>query len=1360
MTQDFYRDIETKLDLNGPTLSWLVQPVPPFHEDSPISKSFTVSPATPGGLTTIPLIQPFSDFASGTTYTLTPNQTFTVNVILNGAGGGGTAIPASQGGFALPSDHGLDKIFDGDSNTYGNVIYPNGWSKITFDTPITTPIINMGWDGGAGLGWNDEQKNIRGSDGGQREFKGYAQGLTVYNGPSITISNIYFNNQNLFNSLGTADAHVYQIAFGKEVNGTLQVIALTYDSTTGTGTLVSEFGQSGMPTFSYEGETVSGTTYNSTNIGGSGGNVNGTVKFEKGSSYKLVVGTAGTYVSATTNNGGVGAGGTSYASSGTWVGGSGGGFSGIFKDSISQANALLVAGGGGGTAQWNTGFGGDGGNGNNQGIGNSGGTDGNDGAAGGGLFSLGGLGGKTDSVIGGTPNIYDGESGTALQGGSSATGDSRYPGGGGGGGYYGGGAGTGGDNYGGGGGGGSSYIVSNTNLVSVGATFGLIEVNQNAGGSFRILGSTTGTSAFFTGIATASFAYDGANKTGYIAYQWYEVGVGVLSDGTNITGTATTTLSLLNLSSPIDDNRSFYLQADFVPSAVYRTGNALNEPLVSNTASLTLAPFIDIVAQPSSAFTLQGTDATFTVDANLSNSTTEPLAYQWQIDGIDVDDGNITYGGSGSNLQSFSLISGEIINLPDDADNITIRIASGPGGFGGGPVPLITSEAGDEGWGGRGGAGRHVGLNILRRRHVVNGELTNTTGRQLRSYIGQRGGDGGYGINSGDMLGGGFGTNTDGSTYGRGGRGAPMSALRSTGSGGGGGSATTLEYRDNVDTDWVTIAIIGGGGGGGGGSTDIDGGGIGTKNDSVGLYEWNVKESGGPTLNNPSGIISGEKWVNGVDGVNVSDGGGAGGGGGGATSPANEWPQQTANAAGVSGSIVENKAGVVQPFGSGSAGQGGASKYDANYGVPTFDSPYYPTGFSDGFAFGSYTSASLTTVPTEIVTVSGTKTNTLTIKSDSVSQKDIRCIVSHGTANNSPITTDTVIFSSLSAAQSATINIEKIGVNNLNVDNQTFYGASFTTEDLFTGSVTLPITTATADSAHLYHRIYAPDEDVEVEMDFYGGKGQDAQNGNILGGEGGFARIRFTMEKNTEYIIAGLNDAVNTPFLYRKATLIACVGQGGSAGVQSHRFELPIGGAGGGVNLHGEMGGGGQGTNPGGFLSQLQVQGDLNLRAIFGSLQSPPMTADDLQMNGDGRWDIQETGRNGGRTVSCTKGTSWVEPTGNHWGQGMSPCADLWAYKQGPDDMVQFRAANGLYVDGTAELYSGYKTNYDVHLTGGKAQVLSAGDGGNGASGGTAGTENHGGGGGSGYSDGSVTVVDTQVGGSTSSAKVVIRLAQ
>ena len=49
----------------------------------------------------------------------------------------------------------------------------------------------------------------------------------------------------------------------------------------------------------------------------------------------------------------------------------------------------------------------------------------------------------------------------------------------------------------------------------------------------------------------------------------------------------------------------------------------------------------------------------------------------------------------------------------------------------------------------------------------------------------------------------------------------------------------------------------------------------------------------------------------------------------------------------------------------------------------------------------------------------------------------------------------------------------------------------------------------------------------------------DQYNGEE-GGEGGYSKIRFTMERDEEYVLTGLFSGVNAPFLYRKATLIAC----------------------------------------------------------------------------------------------------------------------------------------------------------------------------------------------------------------------------
>ena len=84
--------------------------------------------------------------------------------------------------------------------------------------------------------------------------------------------------------------------------------------------------------------------------GGFGGAVQGTVRFESGVTYRLVTGKEGVFVADVVNEGGIGRGGTAYGGNdiGTGIqaaGAAGGGFTGLFRESVSQANAILVAGG-------------------------------------------------------------------------------------------------------------------------------------------------------------------------------------------------------------------------------------------------------------------------------------------------------------------------------------------------------------------------------------------------------------------------------------------------------------------------------------------------------------------------------------------------------------------------------------------------------------------------------------------------------------------------------------------------------------------------------------------------------------------------------------------------------------------------------------------------------------------------------------------------------------------------------------------------------------------------------------------------------------------------------------------------------
>ena len=197
------------------------------------------------------------------------------------------------------------------------------------------------------------------------------------------------------------------------------------------------------------------------------------------------------------------------------------------------------------------------------------------------------------------------------------------------------------------------------------------------------VGTTNGGSVTLSGIATAEFP-NSANNDGSISYQWYEVGEGAVSNGDNVTGAATTTLTLSNLSTPGDNGRQFFLRADYQP-AQRTTGNAVNDPLDSDTATITIDPLIEIIAQPTSRQALINTNATFTVDADLTDSSyTTELSYQWQVDGEDVSDGSVqkTFTESTSVVSNVDITytSDDSIILPSDATNVVLTVAGAKGG--------------------------------------------------------------------------------------------------------------------------------------------------------------------------------------------------------------------------------------------------------------------------------------------------------------------------------------------------------------------------------------------------------------------------------------------------------------------------------------------------------------------------------------------------------------------------------------------------------------------------------------------------------------------------------------------------------
>ena len=435
----------------------------------------------------------------------------------------------------------------------------------------------------------------------------------------------------------------------------------------------------------------------------------------------------------------------------------------------------------------------------------------------------------------------------------------------------------------------------------------------------------------------------------------------------------------------------------------------------------------------------------------------------------------------------------------------------------------------------------------------------------------------------------------------------------------------------------------------------------------------------------------------GEDLARSGDGGGGGGGGAGAS------------VLGIGGGAGGDHG--VDRAASATGGNSGESAYNLNKSTLLSEWTNSGNGYIN-IKYTGYTSTEVTT--TTNTTLSGTNSNTLTIKSDSVGIQTCQCKITSATASNSPIWSDVTNFVTTSTLEQENINVEAIGVG------QT---ASLSSINLSNGDYTFDTTQAQVSSGGItkYYSFYSPDKDIDVEMDLYGGKGTD--KGSYNGGEGGYSRVRFTMKQNEEYVIVGLSSDINASYLYRKGQLIACVGGGGDAGEKGH------GGNGGGVSVAGERGSG-NGGDPG---SQ-HGAGTLPPNGIFGS----NVTASEVYVG-----DQQATGRDGGRVLPCTKGVYWAQ-------QGIGACADMVGENV-------FRLPDGTVVTNSALITRGFKAGYNIMQTAG-ASVASDGTGGNGASGGGGGINGKGGGGGSGYTDGSVTIVDTQLGGSTEDAKCLLRI--
>jgi len=188
-------------------------------------------------------------------------------------------------------------------------------------------------------------------------------------------------------------------------------------------------------------------------------------------------------------------------------------------------------------------------------------------------------------------------------------------------------------------------------------------------------------STSFTATATATFPVQNppnpATGTGSIVYQWYEISFGALSAGSNSTLQATISGSgtnVLTISNATRNNLEFYVVADYVPSAYSQppgsevnvgtarsTGNATNEPITSNTATLTIRSLISVTQNPLNTSVAVNARANFSAGGSSSDGT--PVSYRWQLNNDDIFDSSNISGSGTSNLS---------VSLPSVSSN-TVR---------------------------------------------------------------------------------------------------------------------------------------------------------------------------------------------------------------------------------------------------------------------------------------------------------------------------------------------------------------------------------------------------------------------------------------------------------------------------------------------------------------------------------------------------------------------------------------------------------------------------------------------------------------------------------------------------------------
>ena len=814
----------------------------------------------------------------------------------------------------------------------------------------------------------------------------------------------------------------------------------------------------------------------------------------------------------------------------------------------------------------------------------------------------------------------------------------------------------------------------------------------------RTVGNSLSTT--FVGIATAAFPTQSPSNpslsTGTLSYRWYAQGFGPLTDGlflgATLSGTASTTLTVSNAASPDTNQTNFFLSVDYTPSAYSQpigsavtvgtarsTANALNASLSSNIAILTVNPFITIIEQPQDATVVANSKANFSVNAKLSDDRFGSLSYQWQLNNENLSDQTLVQGSRQPNL------------IVTTSPSLIQPVLSAP-----------------------------VCISVI--------DESSPTASTIRT----------------DWLS--FRANHPNRIFWLLQPGRTKTDLKIPAEYEADSRANYSQVaRDNGNTslrsDWFAISNLESYPAGTVVSLAIDTSGsmsLSTVQESYDLFKQRCAQVGLIVTERP---LDDERWA----------------------PPHNkDLPSPTSSTTCIS-VIDENddqSASTIRTdwlsFRANHPNrifwllQPGRTKTDlkipaeyeadsrANYSQVARDNGDTSLR-SDWFAISNLQVLKPGSVVSLAIDTSGSMTlSTVQASYDLFKQ---RC------AQANLVLVETTIpderwapphNKTLPETESTTVGISTVRVFVSNPSAQTVISNNADLNVLSTFSRKLvnfeyiPTSGTTAEivSANLFNgeytltqqtnkgliSFYAPEIDIDVEMDLYARSGRN--QGSFVGGRGGFSRVRFTLRRNTEYVIAGLNET-GSIIMYRQSRVLLTCGSGGDAGTGEN------GGAGGGVN---DAGGNGEGrsSGSGGILIQ---PGALYQNAIFGSSYTGSETP-------------KANVPLGGKIIGC--------PPGDYWRtQGLSPCQLI--------GNSQFRLANGTIITNTETISRGYKSGISYRQVSGLGD--SGANGGLGATGGAGGLSGSGGGGGSGYHDGSIQVIQSSLGGNdTGAARIIMRL--